>query len=59
MLDLRFHQDMRYHHRHGNAQKAGSAGEGVRAMRAAIPLAQEVGEGLGRGEVLLGSMPRR
>ncbi|UDI83591.1 conserved membrane hypothetical protein [Xanthomonas citri pv. mangiferaeindicae] len=44
---------------YGSAQKTGSTGEGVRAMRAAVSLAQEVGACVGRGEVLLGPMPGR
>lgn len=44
---------------HGTPQEAELAGKGLRSVRATISLAQEVGKGVGPGEVLFGSVPRR
>jgi hypothetical protein len=43
---------------YARGQKGELTGEGVPQMRAAICLAEEVGEKLGGCEVLLGSLPR-
>jgi hypothetical protein len=40
-----------------NAQKIRSADEALRGVRAAVCVAEEVGESVGRGEVLLGCVP--
>ena len=42
-----------------DATQVGFAHENLRHMRAAIYLAQEMGAGLGRGQILLGSLPGR
>jgi hypothetical protein len=44
---------------HGeDAAEVGFAREGLRALRAAVCLAEEMGEGVGRGAVLLGPVPQ-
>lgn len=53
------------HHRtapeppYGTPQEAALAGKGLHSLWAAISLAQEMGEGVGPGEILFGSMPQR
>lgn len=42
---------------HGRPQEAELAGKALRSMQATLLLAQEVGKGVGRGEVLFGPMP--
>jgi hypothetical protein len=41
------------------AQEIRSSDQNLRNLRVAIRMAQEVGKGLGRGEILLGSLPQR
>src|SRR6476469_4849961 len=42
-----------------DAQESRAAREDLRELRAPLRVAEEMGQGLGRGEILLGPLPRR
>lgn len=50
------HQEMNHAQK---VKKGRSAKQDVRDMRASVRLAKEMGQGLGRGALLFGPMPRR